>query len=58
MCGIWVADQSVTSPPGSGRAMHAPRLDRVRDQRRLVVALLDDDVAPLVEAAAVASFQT
>ena len=33
-----------------GPREHAARLDRVRDQRRLVVAVLDDDIGALVEA--------
>jgi hypothetical protein len=44
MCGICVADQSVTSPSAPDLREHAARLDRVRDQRRLVVAPRHDDV--------------
>ena len=44
MCGICVADQSVYSSwAGRYCADHAPRLDRVRDQPLLAVALLDGD---------------
>ena len=38
MCGTCVADQRVTSPVRAGLRERAARLDRVRDQTRLVVA--------------------
>ena len=44
MCGICVADQSVTSPVGPDLREHAARLDRVRDETRLEVAPCHDDV--------------